>query len=159
VGGWESQGWHRKETAILRTAGVFRRSHRGTEKGINAEGGMQVIRNWEKSVECSEGVWDELGWKIYGGRSGKLGVKKGKGCKLLLNVPSWYCDEELGGLRVDSVGCKSCRCGRSPLVSKMCAFGPLDYLFKEDDKTLTFIVRHLNSVFVLRVWIFFVTAL
>jgi hypothetical protein len=44
-GGWESQGWHRKETAILRTAGVFRCSHRGTEKGINAEGGMQVIRN------------------------------------------------------------------------------------------------------------------
>jgi hypothetical protein len=52
-------------------------------------------------------------------------VKKGKGHKLLLNVPSWYCDEELGGPRVDSVGCKSCRCSRSPLVSKMCGFGPL----------------------------------
>lgn len=62
-------------------------------------------------------------------------MKKGKGCKLLLNVPSWYCDEEPGGPRVDSVGCKSCRC-RSPLVSKMCGCGPFGYLFKEDDKTL-----------------------
>ena len=45
MGGWEIQRWHRKETAILRTAGVFRGSHMGTEKGSNAEGGMQVIRN------------------------------------------------------------------------------------------------------------------
>ena len=131
VGGLESQGWHRKETAILRTAGFFRRSHRGTEKGINAEGDMQVIRNWEKSVEWSEGVRDELGWRIYEGRSGKLGVKKGKECELLLNVPSWYCDEESGGPRLDRVGCKSCRCRRTPLVRKMCGFGPLGYLFKE----------------------------
>ena len=63
-------------------------------------------------------------------------MKKGKECELLLNVPSWYCDEESGGPRLDRVGCKSCRCRRSPLVSKMCGFGPLGNLFKEDGKTL-----------------------
>jgi len=72
----------------------------------------------------------------WGVGSGKLRVKKGKGCKLLLYVPFRYCDEELGGPGVDSVGCKSWRCRRSPLVSKMCGFGPLGYLFKVDDKTL-----------------------
>ena len=45
MGGWESQRWHRKETAVLRTVGVFRGNHVGTEKGSNAEGGVQVIRN------------------------------------------------------------------------------------------------------------------
>jgi hypothetical protein len=64
-----------------------------------------------------------------------LGVKKGKGHKLLLNAVSWYCDEELGGSRVDSVGCESCRCSRSPLVSKICGFVPPGY-FEEDNKTL-----------------------
>jgi hypothetical protein len=44
-GVWESQGWHRKETAILRAVGVFRGSHMGTEKGSNAEGGVQMIRS------------------------------------------------------------------------------------------------------------------
>jgi hypothetical protein len=44
MGGWESQGWHRKETAILRTVGVFKGSHMGTEKGSSAEGSVQVIK-------------------------------------------------------------------------------------------------------------------
>jgi hypothetical protein len=35
-----------------------------------------------------------------------LGAKKGNGRKLQLNVPSWYCDEEIGGPGVDSVRCK-----------------------------------------------------
>jgi len=45
MGGWESQGWYRKKTAILRTVGVFRGSHMGTEKVSDAEDGVQVIRN------------------------------------------------------------------------------------------------------------------
>jgi hypothetical protein len=60
-------------------------------------------------------------------------VKKGNGRKLQLNVPYWYCDEEIGGPGVDSVACKSCRYSRSPLVSKMSGFVTLGYLFQEDN--------------------------
>jgi len=45
MGGWESQGWQKKEIAVLRTLGVFRGNHMGIETVINAEGGVQVIRN------------------------------------------------------------------------------------------------------------------
>ena len=37
---------------------------------------------------------------------------------------------------MESVGCKICRCSRSPLVSKMCGFGTIGYLFGEDKKAL-----------------------
>jgi hypothetical protein len=63
-------------------------------------------------------------------------VKKGKGRKLLLNVPSWYCDEGLGGPGVESVGCKICRSIRSPFVRKTFGFGLHGYLFEEDNITL-----------------------
>jgi hypothetical protein len=65
-----------------------------------------------------------------------LGVKKGNGRNLHLNVQSWYRDEEIGASGVHSVGCKICRCGRSLLVSKMIVFGHVGYLFDEDNKCL-----------------------
>jgi hypothetical protein len=44
MGGWESQGWHRKEMAIFRTVGVFKGSHMGTEMSSRAEGSVKVIK-------------------------------------------------------------------------------------------------------------------
>jgi hypothetical protein len=61
-----------------------------------------------------------------------LGMKKWNGRKILLNVPSWCCDE-FGGPGVDSDRCKFCRCSRGYFVSTMCGIGPLGYLFEENN--------------------------
>jgi hypothetical protein len=44
LGGWESQGWHRKEIVFLRTVGIFDVSHIGTEMNSSAERGVKVIK-------------------------------------------------------------------------------------------------------------------
>jgi hypothetical protein len=56
-------------------------------------------------------------------------------------VPFLYCDEEIGFPGVDSVGCKSCRCGRSLSVGKMLGFGHVGSLIEEDNKSLKLSVR------------------
>ena len=136
MGGWVSHSWHRKEIAILRSVGVFKGSHMSTEKCSTAEGGVQVIKELREMCRMEwrgqgwvrlKGIWREI-WKVGG--------KEGEGTQATFKCAVLVSDEELGGPRVDRVGCKTCRCSRSPLVRKMCGFGPLCYLFVEDNKTL-----------------------
>jgi hypothetical protein len=44
LGGWERQGWNRKETTTIRTVGVLIGCHIGTEINSSAEGGVKVIK-------------------------------------------------------------------------------------------------------------------
>jgi hypothetical protein len=63
MGAWESQGWHRKEMAILRAVGVLTGSHMGTEMSSSAEGGVKVIKELKEKLEWCEEVRNVLGWR------------------------------------------------------------------------------------------------